>query len=334
MVIILVVSIPFLAGCPRPGGEAGRVVVYTSVDQVYAREVFRRFTEETGVGVRAVFDTEAGKTTGLYRRLLAERARPRADVFWNGEVCRTVQLADAGLAADLGDLVPPDIPRRWVDPGGKWAGFSLRARVIAYNTTLVKASEVPRTLEELAAPAWRGRVAMANPLFGTTASHAAALYEVWGRDRAEAFFRALRENEVRLVEGNSVVRDMVARGEALLGLTDTDDVFVGIREGLPIDMVLPDQEGTGTFVVPSTVMLVAGGPHPAQARRLVEFLLRPEVEEMLARGRPRQVPVRPGVERPPDLQRLAPLRAMEVDYRRVASAMASTAERMREIFGL
>lgn len=318
--------------------DEAEVVVYTSVDQVYAREVFQRFTQQTGVRVLAVFDTEAGKTTGLYRRLLAESRRPRADVFWNGELTRTIQLAQAGLAEDLSDLVPPDLPSRWVDEGGRWVAFSLRARVIVYNTELLSPAQVPRTLRELTEERWRGKVVMANPLFGTTATHVAALYEALGEQAAEEFLRALKANEVRIVEGNSVVRDVVARGEVPVGLTDTDDVFAGMAEGLPIDLVLPDQSdradgpALGTLLIPNSVMMVAGGPHPEAAREFVRFSLRPEVEELLAFSRARQLPARAQVPRPEALARLGSVRAMEVDYRRVAERMPEVARRVEALF--
>jgi iron(III) transport system substrate-binding protein len=306
-------------------------VVYTSVDEVYAQEVFARFTEGTGIRVRPVFDTEAGKTTGLYRRLLAERSRPRADVFWNAELCRTIELAEAGVAGELSPLVPADIPRRWVDPGGRWVAFSVRARAIVYNTKMVTEASAPKTLRELTEEPWRGKVAMANPLFGTTASHVAALYEVMGEEEAEKFLRALKVNEVRLVEGNSVVRDLVAHGEVAVGLTDTDDIFSGIDNGYPIALILPDQEGMGAFVIPNSVMLVSGGPDRSAAEAFVRFLLSPEVEELLAFGRARQVPVRADVPRPTELASLASLRAMDVDYGKVAQRMPAVARRVEQL---
>ena len=173
---------------------------------------------------------------------------------------------------------------------------------------------------------------MANPLFGTTAGHMAALYEELGDDEAEAFLRRLKANDVRLVEGNSVVDDAVARGEVPLGLTDTDDVFGGMQDGLPIALALPDQEGMGAFAMPNSVLLIAGGPNPASARAFVRFLLTPEVEALLAHGRPRQVPVRSGVSRPAELAPLADLRTMNVDYRRVAARMSDTARELEDIF--
>ena len=320
------------AGCSQKAPEAVEVVVYTSVDQIQAKKVFDRFTEETGIKVLGVFDTEAQKTTGLYRRLLAERSSPRADVFWNGEICRTIQLAEEGLADDITEVLPADFPSRWVDPEGRWAAFSLRARVLVYNPELVDAADVPRTLEELAGETWKGKFAMANPVFGTTATHVAALYEKLGAQEAEVLLRSLATG-ARVVEGNAVVRDLVARGDVPMGLTDSDDFYGGLLDGKPLAAIAIDRDTTGTFVIPNSVMILAGAPHKEAARQFARFLLAPEVEAMLASARCRQLPVRSDVERPGDLDIFSDLKAMEVDYARVAARMEETSRRMDDIFG-
>lgn len=328
--VVLAVAVLPLAGCPRSSGP--EVVVYTSADDIYAKPVFERFTAETGVRVLAVYDNESGKTTGLFNRLRLERNRPQADVFWNSEICRTIELANDGLADDLGALVPADLPQRCVDPHGRWAAFSLRARVIVYNTDLVRAADAPRTLAELAEPKWRGQVAMANPLFGTTATHMAALYATLGDTRAEAFLAALKANNLRVQPSNSAVRDVVARGDVRVGVTDSDDAFIGLDQRLPIAIILPDQDGPGTFTIPNTVMLVKGGPHGEAARRFVRFLLSPEVERMQAFAEGRQWPTRAAVSRPAELEPFARLRALDLDYAQVARRMSETAQRVEEIF--
>ena len=82
--------------------------------------------------------------------------------------------------------------------------------------------------------------------------------------------------------GNSVVRDLVARGDVKVGLTDTDDVNVAIEDGQPIAMVLPDKAGLGVPVMPNMVSLIANGPQPDEGRRFIDYLLSPEVEAQLA----------------------------------------------------
>ena len=84
---------------------------------------------------------------------------------------------------------------------------------------------------DLADPKWKGQVAIEDPRFGSTSFHVAALYAQLGDERADEWFRRLKANDVKVVDGNSVVRDLVARGELMVGLTDTDDVSVALAGG-------------------------------------------------------------------------------------------------------
>ena len=197
------------SGPPRVAAAAGEVIVYCSLDRPYAEPVLRAFERETGVRARMVYDTEAAKSLGLARRIVAERRRPRADVFWSSEVARLVGLKSDGVLAPYRSPAAAGIPARFRDPEGYWTGFAARARVLIWNRKQVR--QPPRSLLELEAPRWRSVVSIANPLFGTTASEAAALFQVLGARRARSYYRALRDNGVRIVDGNAVVADRVAR---------------------------------------------------------------------------------------------------------------------------
>ena len=76
-----------------------QVVVYTSLDKVFSQPILEEFEHKTGIGVKAVYDSEATKTTGLVNRLIAEKDSPRADVFWNSETGRTIVLKQKGVLA-------------------------------------------------------------------------------------------------------------------------------------------------------------------------------------------------------------------------------------------
>ncbi|HLY12030.1 MAG TPA: extracellular solute-binding protein [Planctomycetota bacterium] len=297
---VLVGFILLLASCSPRTDE---IVVYASVDEVYARPLFEEFTRRSGVRVLPVFDTEEAKTLGLVHRLLAEKAHPQCDVFWAGDCVRTALLKREGVLQPFQPKAGADIAAPWRDPDHAWTGFGARARVIVYNTTSVK--EPPRTLSALADPKWRGRVAIANPLFGTTANHFAAL----GETEALRLAAALKANGVRVVGGNSHVRDLVASGDCDVGLTDSDDVWIGKDRGDAIGLVYPDQEGAGTLAIPNSVALVRGAPHEENARRFIEHLLSPETERFLAASPSRQLPVRPSVS-----VELSKIRTMAVDW--------------------
>lgn len=264
-----------LTGC---SGQSDAIVVYTAHDEIYSRPVLEAFTARTGIPVKAVYDTEAAKTTGLVTRLIQEGNRPRCDVFWNNEVAQTILLKERGILEAWEPENAAAIPPAFKDPEHFWTGFAARARVIIYNTEQVDTP--PESIHDFLRPEYRGRCAIALPLFGTTATHAAALFALWGKDEATDFFRALQANDVAFVAGNSVVRDAVARGDYAFGLTDTDDANGAVEDGLPVKWLLPDQDGLGTLLIPNTVALVKGAPHGDGARQLLSHLLSPEVEQV------------------------------------------------------
>jgi iron(III) transport system substrate-binding protein len=318
----------FLAGCggepPRDGSGKGEgtVVVYSSVDDVFARPIAQRFQEQTGIEVRLVPDTEEAKSTGLLNRLIAERERPQADVFWSGDPVRAAVLKRRGISAPYRSPAAEGLPPRFSDPEGHWTGFSARARVLIYNRGKVSEAQAPDSVLDLLEPAFRGRTCLANPLFGTTSMHAAALFSVLGEARARQFFEGFAANDGRIVASNGEVRRQVASGECWVGITDTDDANVARLEGKPVGIVFPDGAGTeagmGTLIVPNAAVLIAGAPHPEAGRRFIDFLLAPETEKALAESEAAQMPVRPGVPPPAGLPALADLKPMAVDYGRLA----------------
>jgi iron(III) transport system substrate-binding protein len=281
-----------------------------------------------------VYDTEETKSTGLANRLVAEQARPRADVFWSNEPVRTLVLKSKGVLAPYRAPNAQGIPPALVDPDGFWTGFSARIRVIAYNSKLVTPSDAPQSVFDLADPKWRGQVAIADPRFGSTSFHVAALYALAGDEKMDDFFRRLKANGVRIVDGNSVVRDMVARGEVRVGLTDTDDVNVAIEDGQPIGMVLPDRNGLGVPVMPNMTSLIANAPHPDEGKRLIDYLLSPDVERMLAQSEAVQIPLHAGVPGPKNIPAIDTFKPMTLDFAKAASRVEDVTHRLAVILGL
>ena len=315
----LVAMLTLMVGC---GGAASEeVVVYTSVDDVFARPVAERFEQATGVVVRLVPDTEETKSTGLVNRLIAEKERPRADVFWSGDPVRAALLKGQGISASHRSPNAEGLPARYTDPEGHWTGFSARARVLIYNRALVPDGEEPSSIMDLLEPRFQGQSCIANPLFGTTSMHAAALFEVLGAERARRFFEQFIENGGRIVSSNGEVRRRVAAGDFAVGLTDTDDANVALQEGKPVGVVYPDQNTIGTLIIPNAVVLIADGPNPAAARRFIDYLLQPETEQALAESDAAQMPLRSGIEVPDHVRPLESITSMQVDYVKLAERL-------------
>jgi iron(III) transport system substrate-binding protein len=309
---LLVLFTMCIWACDRRTGQ--EVVIYTSVDDVFARPIAERFEKETGITVRLVPDTEETKSTGLLNRLLAEKERPQADVFWSGDPVRAAILKAKGVAAPYRSPQADGLPQQFADPEGYWTGFSARARVLLYNRNLVPEGQEPKSVMDLLDPRFQGKSCIANPLFGTTSMHAAALFAVLGEEKAKAFFEGFAANGGKILSANGEVRRRVAAGECAVGIADTDDVNVARLEGKPVEMVYPDADGMGTLVIPNCAVLIAGGPHPEAGRRFIDYLLRPETEQALAESEAAQMPLRPGVPVPKGVTSIEHLKPMTVDY--------------------
>lgn len=313
---------------------AEEVVVYTALDRQFSEPILAEFTEQRGIAAAPAYDTEATKTVGLTNRLRAEANRPRCDVFWNNEILNTLQLKAEGL---LQPCTPPQAehyPVEFRDPAGYWYGFAARARVLLVNTELVPPEQMPDSIRALADPQWRGRVGVAKPLFGTTASHVACLFAALGPEEAKALLASWKANDVQIAAGNKTVAEMVSAGRLAFGLTDTDDAIIEAEAGRPVQIVFPDQgaDQMGTLLLPNTLAVVKGAPHPEAAVRLIDYLLSAEVEAKLVRGPSAQIPLHEDAPVQSRAANLTQLKAMAVDFARAAEVFPQAAAYIEQEF--
>ncbi|MDB6025797.1 MAG: extracellular solute-binding protein family 1 [Verrucomicrobiales bacterium] len=290
----------FTAGCRQNDNS---IVVYTSQDQIYAEQIFQDFTKETGIIVRTVFDNEAVKTVGLANRLLAEKDHPQCDLFWSNEELRTRLLAGQNVFRETNG----------------WAAFGYRSRRL-----VVSPKNSPRIAGQLSIAAltnqnFAGQIALAYPLFGTTATHFLALRQHWGNANWERWCRALKANKPKLVDGNSVVVRFVGQGEVSLGLTDSDDIFNGKREGLAIEALPLDQD---SLLIPNTVAIIRGTKHMESAEKLFAYLQSPAVVRKLVEGGALEGESKSSVSTP----------TLQVDWDKLISEIEPATKTLQDIF--
>ncbi|MEE9394896.1 MAG: extracellular solute-binding protein [Planctomycetota bacterium] len=325
----------FCGGLCNPSASAQKTVnCYCSLDRPISEAVLLSFEKQTGIKVAWTFDTEATKTVGLVNRIISERSNPRCDVYWNNELAQTIRLKNEGLLQPYRAPNAASIPAGFKDPEGYWTGFAARARVLIYNRDLMGDDPLPRGLHDLLDARWDGKMSMAKPLTGTTLTHAAALFSVWGEEKAKQFFRDIRKRQIYFSRGNAMSMKAVGEGEYHWSWTDTDDANVALINNKPTAMVIPDQgDGEmGTLVIPNSVAIIAGAKNLSNAKKLVDYLLSVEVEQKLAAGRSAQIPLHPGVSAPDSVLRLEDIKAMEVDWNDVAKMITLHGEWLQAEF--
>ncbi len=311
------------------------LVVYAALDREFSEPILTRFGKDAALDVQVKYDTESTKTVGLANAILAEASRPRCDVFWNNEILNTLRLQEQGLLDVYRSPLAENYPEAVRSPDGLWHGFAARARVLLVNTKLVPEAERPTSIHDLADSKWKGRVGMAKPLFGTTATHAACLFAHWGDEKAKAYFLSLKRNDVQILAGNKQVALSVAAGQLAFGITDTDDAVIVAEQGEPVVIVYPDrgEDELGTLFIPNTLSIIKNCPHPEAARKLIDFLLAPEVEAELARGPSAQIPLGSGVDEKPRVETPATVKAMPADFDAAVKKWDIAAKFLRKTFG-
>jgi iron(III) transport system substrate-binding protein len=325
---------PVQSGTSPAATETKEVVVYVALDREFSEPVLDDFSKETGIKALPKYDIESTKTVGLTAAIIEEANRPRCDVFWNNEILNTLRLEEKGLVEAYQSPAAASYPEMYRSPEGAWHGFAGRARILIVNTDLVKESERPRSIYDLADPKWKGKVGIARPIAGTTASHVACLFAALGEAKAKEFMRSLRANEVQLLGGNKQVALAASAGQIAFGLTDTDDAIIEIERAGPVAIVYPDreEEQLGTLFIPNTIAIIKGGPNPAAARRLIDYLLSPAVESKLALCPSAQIPLNPQVETKPRVETPKTVKAMQVDFAAAAKAWDAAARFIQEEF--
>ncbi len=303
-----------------------------SEDQVFSEPILKDFEKETGIQVKAVFDTEEAKSTGVMNRLLAEKNNPQADVYWANEPVRADVLRQQGISTPFKPANAQQIPEQFKDAQGYWTGFSARARLLVVNRA---AKSKPASVLAYVDPKAKGKAVIANPLFGTTTAQIAALFGTWGDEKGRQFLAGLKANRVKLSTSNGESADFVGSGEFEFALVDSDDAVDRMRHGKPIEIVYPDQgEGdVGMLIVPNAVALIRGGPNPESGKQLIEYLVSKETERKLAVADCAQIALNPGVAPPKELKPIEQIRAMKVDYAMLADKLQTVQPILKEWVG-
>jgi len=317
--LLLIATLSFSFTACRTAGSPN-VVVYVSEDQVFSEPILKNFERETGISVKSVFDTEEAKSTGVMNRLIAEKDNPQADVYWANEPVRAGVLKQRGVSAPYHSPAAEGIPDQFKDPDNHWTGFSARARVLLVNA---QSPLKPAGILAYTDSSAKGRGAIANPLFGTTTAYVAALFTIWGEDRARAFMSDIKQNETKMTTSNGESADFVAMGQAAFALVDSDDAVSRKKQGKGVEIVYPDQQSgeIGTLVLPNAVVLIKGGPNPENGKKLMDYLLSKETERKLAFADCAQIPLHSGVETPPEVRRIEDLKPMRIGYADLARKM-------------
>ena len=324
------------SGCIRRSDN--EVVVYCALDREFSQPILEDVEKELGVRVLSKFDQESNKTVGLVTGIIQNKDRPQCDVFWNNEIMHTLRLEKLGMLEVYRSPRADHLPQQFISSSNQWHGLAARARVLIVNTDLLPdPQQRPTSIYDLADPKWKGRCAMARPLFGTTATHAAVLLSELGEQQGINLLKQIAGNAA-IEGGNKQVAIKVARGQYAFGITDTDDAIIELENANPVAIVFPDQgaDQMGAMLIPNTLAIIKNGPNPERAKSLVGRLLESDVESRLAAGASAQIPVNKTVKAKSRVEKGlgedGVLKVMKADFGAAADVWENSADKLVELF--
>jgi iron(III) transport system substrate-binding protein len=321
--VVLAAGLAAACGGPGEGGSggdsAGVVNVYSHRHYEADRELFRRFTEETGIAVQVV----TASADELITRLRNEGAASPADVLITVDAGRLHRAAEEGLLQPVrSEVLESNVPARFRDPEGHWYGLTRRARVLVYHRDRVDPASLVG-YGTLAEPEWAGRVLVRSSSNVYNQSLLAALIERDGAEAAERWAAGVVRNLARAPRGGDTDQiKLVAAGVGDVALVNTYYLARLAESGDPEDrraaerlaVRFPDQGGSGTHVNVSGAGVTSSSRNVENAVRLLEYLTGEAAQRLFAEGN-QEYPVRDDVEWPAILRSWGDFQADDVDLR-------------------
>jgi iron(III) transport system substrate-binding protein len=254
--------------------KEGALNIYTSAQSDDMGALVKAFEAKYGIKVEV---WRASSEKVLQRAVQEARGnRFTLDVAeTNGpelEAMHREKIFEAVKSPYLADLIAPAI-----NPHGEWVGTRLNVFTLAYNTTLVKKEDLPRTWEDLANPKWKGRLGIEQE----DSDWLAGQYAELGEARAAKVFKEIvANNGVSVRKGHTLLTQLVVSGEIPLALTVYNYKAEQLkRKGAPIDWF-----SIGPAIArPNGIGVAKKAPHPHAAVLFFDFELSPEGQQILAK---------------------------------------------------
>jgi iron(III) transport system substrate-binding protein len=277
---------PLRAAAPEPSvitpalieaaKKEGKVVFYTSIDLPLAEKIAKSFEAKyPGVAVRV----ERSGAERVFQRIGQEYTSRiyAVDVANSSDAAHFIAWKRDGiLAPHLPEDVAKHYPAEHKDPDGMFASFRTWVSIIAYNTTLVKAEEAPKSFADLLDPKWAGKIVKAHP--GYSGTIMTATYQM-SRDLGWSYFEKLAQQRVMQVQSSADPPKKLALGErAVMADGNEYNIFQLKESGRPVEPVYAT-EGSPLIVGPNGIFKNA--PNPNAARLFNNYCFTAECQQLI-----------------------------------------------------
>jgi len=287
---------------PTPKAQKQELVVYSGRSAKLVDPLFWRFEEKTGIKVKV----RSGKSDALANRIAMEGEKSEADLIFLQESGYLEVLGKKGLLASLSETQLEAVPREYRGSDNFWVGVSGRARVLVYASDSLKPEDLPRSLEALADPKWKGQVGWA-PTNASFEAHVSALRHLWGEEKTKTWLSNMQGIEPKKYPKNSPQVRAVANGEIKIGWVNH---YYLLRQKAAepnlkaANFSFPTDQDPGNIMMLSGVAIVKTSKKRKAADALIQFLLSEDAQNHLTQKN-FEYPAVKGIKIGPELEGLA-----------------------------
>lgn len=314
-----------------PTAKAPELIVYTARKEHLIKPLFDQFTLETGIPISYVTD----KAGPLLARLQAEGENSPADLLMTVDAGNLWQASQTGLLQPLkSEQLAANVPAHLSDPNQLWYALTIRARTVVYATDRVKDGELS-SYEQLADPAWQGRLCLRTSKKVYNQSLVATMIAALGEAKAEAVVSGWVANlALPPFSNDTMVMEAIAANQCDVGIVNTY-YYGGLmakKPDLKLALFWPNQLGDGALgrgvhVNVSGAGITRYARHPEQAQQLLEWLTTPAAQKMLM-DLNLEYPVNPEVALSPALRAMGSFKADPVNVSEAGRLQADAVKLM------
>ena len=269
----------FVFGC---GGEkktapSQKLTIYSGLMEDHMIKSIKEFEKETGIKVEAI-RMSSGEILG---RLNAEKAAPKASVWFGGPADGFIQAKEMGLLQAYNPDTAKLIPDKYKDKDGYWYGIYIGYLGFASNKALLaeKGINAPKSWQDLLDPKLKGQVVMADPgSSGTAYTMLASIIQEMGETKGLEYMKQLNGQIKTYTKSGTAPGRMAGQGECTVGITFLHDAIKYRQEGMKDIILTAPVEGTGYEI--GAVAMVKGAPDSEAAKKFITWVLTKKAQEI------------------------------------------------------
>jgi iron(III) transport system substrate-binding protein len=301
--VAILATTAMLAACGSSTGgsrtSSGSITLYSGQHQETTDALVQAFEKQTGIQVKVRYDDE----DTLANQIITEGSNSPADVFYTENTPPLQELQDKGLLASLHASTLEQTAGKYDSAKGDWVGVSARVSVLIYNPSLIKESQLPTTVLQLADPQYKGKLAIAA---GETDFYSvvSSVDRAYGSARTLTWLKAIKANagSDHTYQDNETIADEVNRGQVAFGIVNQ---YYWYRMGAEIGashlhskIVHFAPHDPGYVLDVSGAGILESSKHQAEAQKLVAFLVSKAGQEVIAHSLSYEYPLDHGVTQP------------------------------------